>query len=529
MNNIIDDIFKENRGRLFIIDSLCREAFTYGEFRDLVLALCRQLNGRGIERNMRVAVCLPNCVEFAAIYFSALYLGFTVIPLNTNFNLRELGFILRNCKAEAIIYSKTTEPYLNGILSGFGGMNRICLLTGFEKKKNITAEDCLDVGIFYKRAASLSDMPAFEWKPKDIFAVMYTSGTTQLPKGVAHSVENMIGNASVFIKESGISPENRFYNVLSMAYMAGFYNLTLLPFLAKASVVIGDVFNPHQALNFWQTPVEYKIDTLWLVPTMLSMLLKLDRGQEGADYCRQFVQRVFVGTAPLPLKLREEFEERYRVSLLENYGLSETLFISAVTARASYARGSVGKVLPVCSVSIIDPGGNEQAPDTEGEITVATPSLMLGYLNEETGDLNNIDRANRFYTGDIGYLDAAGLLFISGRKKDLIIKGGINISPQAIENVLMDHDAVERAVIVGVPHIVYGEDVSAVVKLKEGRDFAQVKPLLVEHCRNNLSPVQQPSMFFEIEEFPLSSTGKIDKKKIRNMLAEKFKIPGFAA
>lgn len=527
--NMIEDIFIENRDRLFIIDSLSQETFTYGEFRDIVLALCRQLSSRGVEKNMRIAVCLPNCVEFTTVYFSALYSGFTVIPLNTNFNLRELGFILRNCKAEAIIYSKTTGPHLDGALSGFNDIKKICLLTGCEKKKGITAEDCLDMGRFYKCAGPHLNIPAIERKPEDIFAVMYTSGTTQLPKGVAHSVESMIRNALVFIKESGISAESRFYNVLSMAYMAGFYNLTLLPFLANASVVIGDVFNPQQALNFWHTPIKYKVNTLWLVPTILSILLKLDRGQEGADYCRQFIQQVFVGTAPLPLKLREEFEERYCIRLLENYGLSETLFISAVTPRTSQTRGDVGKILPACSVSIIDPGGNESAFNTEGEIAVTTPSLMLGYLDEETGELKNADRKKRFYTGDVGYLNSAGLLFISGRKKDLIIKGGINISPQAIENVLMNHEAVEKAVIVGVPHIIYGEDVSAVVKLKEGRDFAKIKPLLVEHCRNSLSPVQQPSMFFEIEEFPLSATGKIDKKKIKNMLSEKFKIPGFTA
>ena len=527
--SIIEDIFKENRDRVFIIDSLSRETFTYREFRDLALALCRQLSDRGVEKNMRVAVCLPNCVEFAAVYFAALYSGFTVIPLNINFNLRELGFILKNCKAAAIIYSKTTESHIIGAPAGPGDLKKICLLTGFEKKRNIPAEDSLDMERFYKCGGPSLNIPTAGTGPENVFAVMYTSGTTHLPKGVAHSVERMIRNASVFIKESGVSPDDRFYNVLSMAYMAGFYNLTLLPFLAGASVVIGDVFNPQQALNFWQTPVKYKVNTLWLVPTILSMLLKLDRGQEGADYCRQFMHRVFVGTAPLPLKLREEFEERYRVRLLENYGLSETLFISAVTPRASHAREGVGKVLPVCSVSIVDPGGNESALNAEGEITVTTPSLMLGYLDEETGDLRSVDREKRFYTGDIGHLNSAGILFISGRKKDLIIKGGINISPQAIENVLMDHEAVEKAVIVGVPHIVYGEDVSAVVKLKEGRDFTKIKPLLVEHCRNNLSPVQQPSMFFEIEEFPLSSTGKIDKKKIRNMLSEKFKIPGFTA
>ena len=141
-----------------------------------------------------------------------------------------------------------------------------------------------------------------------------------------------------------------------MAYMAGFYNLIFLPFVAQASVVIGETFSPRQALDFWKYPIHYGVNAWWLVPTMLSILLKLDRDQKGADYCARSVKKFFVGTAPLPVPLRRAFEDKYRIALYESYGLSETLLISAVSDETLSIDGSVGRVLPGCHLSISNMG-----------------------------------------------------------------------------------------------------------------------------------------------------------------------------
>jgi acyl-CoA synthetase (AMP-forming)/AMP-acid ligase II len=155
----------------------------------------------------------------------------------------------------------------------------------------------------------------------------------------------------------------------------------------------------------------------------------------------------------------------------------------------------------------------------EGEIHVRTPYLMQGYYNSTIGSPNPCSREDWFPTGDIGILTERGDLFITGRKKDLIIRGGINISPAAVENVMHRHPAVAECAVVGMPHALYGEDIAAVVRLAEGHSFDKLEPGLLRLCRANLSAIMQPSHILEIEEFPRSSSGKIKKDKLREWVA----------
>lgn len=505
MDNIhkrILDITRINEKRVFILDSLSDREFTYGEFHKLVISICVNLSKHGLKKGDRVAVCLSNSAEFAAIYFAGLYSGMVIIPVNTNLNPREMEFVIRSSHAKIIIYSVSTKGYINNFLD----------------KEALALEDIIE------DKAHGTFEPFAGCRAGDIFVVMYTSGTTQLPKGVAHSIEGMSNNALDFIRHTRVSTEDRFYNVLSMAYMAGFYNLILLPFFAQASVVIGKAFSVETILNFWKAPEKWKVNVLWLVPTILFMLLKLDRGSEGIDYCRKNISKVFVGTAPLPVKLRRDFEEKYGIKVYENYGLSETLFVTTNSPQFPVLDGSVGKLLSGCSLFIVDSSGQALSLAKEGEIVVKSSGMMLGYLNSQSGSVEEMKAEQGFYTGDIGYLNSEGYLFITGRKKDLIIRGGINVSPQAVENILMEHEAVQQAAVIGVADPVYGENIAAVVKLKKDYRFEEIKSLLAEYCQRNLSPTQQPYMFFEIEDFPLSSTGKISKEKLRTILLEKLKI-----
>jgi long-chain acyl-CoA synthetase len=496
------EIIRRNADKAFIIDALSGREFTYADFHRLALSFCLALKKKKLSRGDRIAVCLPNGAEFAALYFAAFYSGITLIPVNTNLNGREIEFIISSSRAKALIYSAVTRDYI----------------AKFPAKESIELEAMLadkTAGTFEAFSGCTED---------DVFAVMYTSGTTQLPKGVAHSIKGMSDNALDFIRMAGVSPQDRFYNLLSMAYMAGFYNLVLLPFLAEASIVIDEAFSPQSVLSFWKAPIKWRVNCLWLVPTILYMLLKLDRDNQGADYCRGQVKKIFAGTAPLAAKLRREFEAKYGVSVYENYGLSETLFISANSAAFAVVDASVGKLLPSCRLSIRDNSGRALSIGEEGEISVISTGLMRGYLNPDSGVLEPLDPAKEFATGDIGYLDDEGHLFITGRKKDLIIRGGINISPRAVENILSEHEAVEAAAVIGMQDAAYGESITAVVKLKEGYVFEEARPSLVEHCRRHLSAVQQPQMFFQIQDFPLTSTGKISKEKLKNILTEKLRV-----
>ncbi len=354
----------------------------------------------------------------------------------------------------------------------------------------------------------------------DLVVIMYTSGTSAKPKGLAHKLGRMFRNASAFAAAQKIDEESRFYLTLSMAYMGGFYNLLILPFLCGASVVVDHVFDARSSLHFWEKAKKNKVNTLWMAPTVLSILLRMDRGRAGEEFCRSAVRHVFVGFAPLPLKVKNEFESRYGVRLIENYGLSETLFVTARSADALGGSGYVGEPLPGVALRIVNDDGEQVAPGVDGEVQILTPDLMAGYLDAD-GRLLETNSSAWFATGDVGHLDGGSSLLITGRKKDIIIRGGVNISPAAIEEVLMHVGGVAEVAVVSVPHELYGEDIVAVLKMEAGAEPEVTLEMAAAYAKRNLAQHQQPARYMAIDELPRTTSGKVQKARIRELVAQK--------
>jgi len=261
-----------------------------------------------------------------------------------------------------------------------------------------------------------------------------------------------------------------------------------------------------------------------MVPTIMAMLMEMDRGSEGESFCRENVQLSLVGTAPLPLRLREDFEARYGVTMFENYGLCETFFVSTNAPNTPVLDGCVGRILPGVQVAVMNSEGAALAYGEEGEIHVCTPYLMTDCYEMETTQIDKLNRDDWFPTGDVGILSATGDLFITGRKKNLIIRGGINISPAAIEAAIYEHDSVVECAVVGIPHALYGEDIAAAVRLSEGVKIRDIKDELLALCREHLGATKQPAQIIELESFPHSSSGKIQHRKIRDVLVNKLGV-----
>jgi acyl-CoA synthetase (AMP-forming)/AMP-acid ligase II len=255
----------------------------------------------------------------------------------------------------------------------------------------------------------------------------------------------------------------------------------------------------------------------------LSILLRMDRGRAGEDFCRGSLRHVFVGFAPLPLNVKDEFESRYGVSLIENYGLSETLFVTARSRQFLGGSGYVGEPIPGIRLRIANDRAEVVGPGEEGEVEILTPDLMAGYLDAQ-GDLLQLETATWFATGDVGHVDSGGSLFITGRKKDLIIRGGVNISPAAIEEALMQVSGIAEVAVVSIPHDLYGEDIVAVLKLESGVDFESILDGVMAHAKGGLAPHQQPARYMAIDEFPRTASGKVQKARIRELVAEKLQI-----
>jgi long-chain acyl-CoA synthetase len=479
--------------RTFLIDSIAERTFSYAEVdafaRDLALAL----RARGVGHGDRVAILLENSAEFAILYFACLYLGAVAVPINTQLHKEEISFILGLAGARLIAHSEKSLELFDAIEMEEGGASLFLIAeaaTGGAAERELAG-----------------------WS-----AITFTSGTTSAPKGVAHRIESLLANANGIYETLGWGGGDRMLHVFNMAYMAGFLNTLLCPFMSGGSVVLSRAFDARSMLRFWEPVIAHGANTLWLAPTMLTALLRFDRNPAGAEYSREHVNAVCVGTAPLPSSTKREFEERYGVTVLESYGLSELLLLTSNSKRHPIVEGSVGRPLAEVDIKIVDTDGNTLSSGEDGEILARTPQAMSGYIDAEKREMIFLDPVHWFPTGDIGRLSEVGDLFITGRKKDLIIRGGMNISPRRIEEVLLEHPAVSEVAVVGVNHEFYGEEVVAAVRLASGNSLDDVRSALESLCKSHLSAVSMPNRFVEVGDFPTSVTGKVQKAKLAEML-----------
>jgi long-chain acyl-CoA synthetase len=511
----IMDIVARRQAHVFLVDAATGHEITYGEFHRQACALAASLRGRGIGKGDRVAVMVPNCRELAVLYFACIYLGAVIVPINPALSKNDIQFVLSSCRPVLLVASVSCA---DAIKSFHPNIRRLVTSLEAVKESNESEQIRID-GL----AESSDFVPLESADREDLVVIMYTSGTSAKPKGLAHKLGRMFRNASAFASAQGIDHDSRFYLTLSMAYMGGFYNLLILPFLCGASVVVDHVFDARSSLHFWDKAKNNRVNTLWLAPTVLSILLRMDRGRTGEEFCRSSVRHAFVGFAPLPLKVKDEFESRYGVRLIENYGLSETLFVTARSRHNLSGTGYVGEPLSGIMLRIVGDDGKPVQQGTDGEVQILTPDLMAGYLNAEAGVVE-VDASAWLSTGDVGHLDDRGSLFITGRKKDLIIRGGVNISPAAIEEALVHVDGVADVAVVSIPHELYGEDVVAVLKLEPGVDLDSLLDPLVAYAKRNLAQHQQPARYIAIDEFPRTANGKVQKSRIRELVAEKLQV-----
>lgn len=500
----------KNAERAFLIE---RDGtrMTYGELDRRARAVAGALRDRGIVRGDKIVISAPNSIPLSTLYLGCLYAGIVAVPLNPGSTDDEAAFIAGKCGAKALAHS-------------------LDLAQRVPKWSSLPA---FAIEPFVESAAagrtSTGPRPFEGMSDEDDLLIIYTSGTTASPKGVVHRVSDLIDNARLFGRAVGLSPENRFYNLLPMTYLGGYYNLLLLPYACESSVVIDQPFSAASALDFWTPIVRNKADTLWLVPSIVSLLLKMDRGTVGETYCRSHIKLALCGTAPLPLPIRREFEKRYGITLHENYGLTETLFLTANAPASGVVDGSVGRALQGVAVRIVDDSGADAASGAEGEIIVRTPFLMRACQHtDKDGQYSKHGPADWFATGDLGSLDD-GRLAITGRKKDLIIRGGVNIAPTSIEELIYTNPAVLECAVVGVPHPLMGEDIVAVVKPAPNADFKILRNELATLCVKKLSKVRQPARFIELADLPRTASGKIQKNKIRAWLISRGDEPAAAA
>jgi long-chain acyl-CoA synthetase len=328
----------------------------------------------------------------------------------------------------------------------------------------------------------------------------------------------LLQSALAFNVATQITSENRYLHHLPMSYMAGFLNTLLCPLIAGASVLVNPVFDPTLALRYWTLAEHHGVNTLWLVPSMATLLLKLDRRLRDPLFYQGMIRLACIGTAPVPARLWTEFKQRYGLQLQESYGLSETLFVSTNSPSLPQKSGSVGKLLSGVTIRIANEQGQSLELHETGLIQIKTPFLMKEYFQNDAPN----EPQTWFDSGDLGHLDEEGYLFITGRKKDLIIRGGMNVSPRALEEGFLDHPWVDQVAVLGLPHDVKGEEIFVLLKPKVSPLPETWSDILARYAREKFASHCQPDHFVLVEKFPIGVSGKILKNQLRIELLQSY-------
>lgn len=480
INERLIQIFKKNWKTEFLSDCRIEKKFSYEEFFSMILRVKEKLEQLGFKKNNIVCLIMTNSIELVVLYFASLLIELTVIPIDPNKGKNEIEKILSLVNYNGIIF------------------NTLDLEFGNNKIKS----DIFTNILFEKRPSDYNELEIFSKIDYErVYLITFTSGTTGAPKGVMHSFANLVRSAFAFNKRFLFNEKSIFYHNLPMSYMAGILNLLVLPFICGSKIIIDERFEISKIRNFWQLPIKYNANTFWFIPTVLALLLKLDRGNDGIEYARNNKITGCVGTAPLNNQVKTAFQEKYNIQLYESYGLSETLFISTNYSKNDIPK-STGKLLDGVSITFSE----------ENEIEVSVPWMFLGYVNQER---NSFFRDEKYLTGDIGEIKE-GFLFITDRKKDLIIRGGVNISPKKIEDFIGESGIFEEGTVLGYEDRYLGER-TVCFFVKKDKYSEEMKKKLNLQIIESIGKDYHIDEFVRVDNIPKNLNGKIDKPKIREI------------
>ncbi|MBV9092345.1 MAG: AMP-binding protein [Streptosporangiaceae bacterium] len=474
-----------------------------GSLADRAARLAAGLADLGVRPGDRLLVLMTNCPEVLISYSAAWRAAAVVTPLIFLVTEDELRNALADSGAVGVVTTAEFLPKVAGTLDGAPAV-RFVIAPGAAAGAAGPARPGVPV-LDFDQVTSAGPAPITDRSGSDLAALLYTGGTTGRSKGVPLSHASLLWCGSAAHEVTVRAGVRTAVLPLPLAHAYGLL------------VLCGGMHRTDQArtiLMRWFDPAgwvklaaEHRAQGSALVPSMIQMLL----GQplEHADLSE--LAAVSSGAAPLPEEVRREFEARVpSATIYEGYGCTEAATLISANPRDARRAGSVGLPVPGCEVSICDDAGRMLPPGTDGEICVRSPGVMRGYWHEQD---SGVLAGGWLRTGDIGHTDADGYLYVVDRKKDLILRGGFNVYPRDVEDVLLAHPAVTQAGVVGRPDPRLGQEVVAFVALSPGADTTAGD--LIEHARRHLAAHKYPRQVSVVPALPLTSVGKLDRKKLR--------------
>jgi long-chain acyl-CoA synthetase len=447
--------------------------YTYSQLAEMASGLAAHL--RAQTSKPRVGLLLPSGAGFVASFYGAQLAGKTVVPLNFLLSDREIA----HCIADSGIDTVVTIPQLGARL------NNLPL-----KVVDLTQLPPAPAGA----TATMSNATR---GPDQIAVLMYTSGTSGLPKGVLLSYDNIQSNVNAAIAHFDFQTGHKFLGIVPLFHAFGMIAMMLAPIQLGATVIYMARFSAVGTLNAIK---EQGISLMGGVPSMYAAILRL-KDASADDYKTDYA--MISGAEPLPETLRDAFAARFGVTLMDAYGMTETSLAIAANTPRMYKAGTVGKPVPGVEIRIVD-----------GEIWVKGRMVMRGYNNLPAETAAALTADGYFKTGDVGHVDADGFVHLTGRKKDLIIVAGEKVAPREVEEILMAHPAVAEAAVVGKTDAARGEAVVAFVTAREEK--RPVAEELRQFCRDGGLPSWKvPRQIYIVSDLPRSPTGKVLKHELR--------------
>jgi len=473
-----------------------------------VARLAGSLAARGLRAGERVAILLPNCIEYFELYFACARAGLIAVPLNYRLTPPEMAQILAHAEPALLVVERQYLPHTDALVTLLPDLCPVCSL-GAEAGP-LRLEDLVEGDGPLIQFGAAPDTAAC--------AIFFTSGTTGLPKGamVSHLNLEMNGYNQAIADASRREDVNL---VSSPVYHMGAVFMAVTYMMLGCTQVLLPVFD---AADWLRTLAARRATVSLLIPTMINAILNhpdCERADLGS------LRLLFYGGGPMPPAVLERAIRRFNCGFTQGYGLTETLEATFLTADDHLIGGSeqqqkrlasAGRETVSAEIRIVDDAGRELAQGEIGEILVRSRSVIAGYWRMPEATREAI-RDGWFHTGDLGYLDEDRYLFLVDRKKDMVVSGGVNIYTKEIEAVLYTHPAVLEAAVIGLPDENWGESVTAVLALKPGASVSEDEVIAL--CREALASYKKPRRVLFLPELPKNPSGKILKRELRQQFA----------